>query len=794
MALSVIKLESTLDAAGENFNWDTRNSWTIVCPNPNVADAFRTKVAHLDGVTTTTIAKFLSDIYKEKFPEKSVSRKADLVPVLATLWKIKMGDADSSIFHQAFELFTDLRSFTLDKALMNEILDHYPDIIKEAVTTFWLIIENQGIIDEHQAYNDLNLSLLDPDSNNSFDDGLIFTGFSHLSANQIEVLKTLGKFTDIYIPIPKKVIEESLSTDWVDWILSQADEVIEEEAERNVEEFNVSFFSKGRGNYTLATAIEESVGDVILPKKRIDFKSALEIPSRDFFFKSSVDFFSGVSREVKLLLSKNIQASEREFVPIEEVKDALREMVSKVVPSKQEDFVRLKFLSLLFKSVEFYEGLSEVNEKVSEFDLSVLLDITKLNQPRNFNLPLKKNFSFNLLCLADLYQVDHTLKNYLFVTSDHDLSIGGVPDYPKEVQELLIALGPMRRQALDLSFFVNHISDLLKTGNLEILMEEGLEVHDQVWTTLLSESVYTRIHYTAKTNEHREYQVEDKDLIASHNVKKLSASRMQTFLECPRKYYYSYVDKLDLEPQKVETIDPRHLGEAQHAVVQRYLENHFEIKSEVIHQLVDEELINYLPETILNTPRLYQEAYAETFFYSSNTIEQLIKIKEVDKDALFTFEVPVEVDVAQGRADVVIESKKLGKMIFDLKRSGGSIPDKYKFQGMKSIQLWFYLNFLAKEEELTAFGYINLSDAAGSLIFTKDKDVEQALKSVGFLKLKKIESLKNEFDTYKVQFNELFQSIYTDINEGNSMPIKPLDASVCKFCSGRLVCDRGVIG
>lgn len=796
MALSVIKYKHTLEALELKFDLSQKEEWHMICPNPNVADAFRNRVSSLglsNRYTTTTIAKYLSDLFKEYFPEKTVSRKADMVPVLATLWKMKFSNEDPALFHQAFELFTDLRSFTLDKSLMEDILQHYPQIIREAVITFWLVLENQEIIDEHQAYAELIQCISSLEDDEAFPNGLIFMGFSHLSANQIELLKNIGKRTEVVVPISLNVMEQALPTDWIDWILTQADLAQESELQAMEKEFNVTFFSRGRGNSTLATLLEEQTCDIIIPKKNVKFQNVLEIPRRDFFYKSELNLFSGVEKKIKNDLYKKLFGNKEDNIPIASLKKEFDEILENNKRIRIEDFIKIKYLSIFKKTIENYEELSEHNEDLTPFDLSILFDVTKLNLPRNFNIPLKKEFSFNLISLNNLYQTNPNEKSYLYITSDHDLSLGGVPDYPKEVQELLNSLGPIRRQALDLSFYLTHIKDLLSLGEVRLLIEDGLKEHDQVWSTLFEEKSWKEVPVAGRVNEKVEEGLVRGELIDAHQVKKLSASRMQTLIDCPAKYYYTYVDNLNLEPDKEETIDPRHLGEAQHAVVQEYLSQFDKIDHDELSSLVTKYLDKYLLDKIKDTQRLYQECYAETFYFALQTIEEFLKLKKIDPDIIFEFEAAIDHPRANGRIDVLIKSKPLGTMVFDLKRSGGSIPDKYKFQGLKSVQLWFYLNFLNLDDNLSAFGYINLSDISGSLLFYLDEDVSKKLQEAGFMKGQRPERLKEDVENYLNEFQTKFDGAYGLVNGSDLFKIEPLDPSVCKFCPGKLVCSKGVI-
>ena len=237
MALSVIFTEKASDGINLNLNLrEEIDHWEVICPNPSIADAMRTSVARYEGelsFETLTINKFLQDLFIKFYPDQSVVRKSELLKYLATVWKNVFPEERESYFHQAFNVFTDLRSFTLNPSLIEDILYHYDEVVARAIRFFWKVTESEGLIDEHQAYQNILNALSDPsfqDHEDLFEKGLILTGFTHLSGNQVELLKFIGKYTDVVIPIPTEVVRDSLRTDWVDWVKTQADHIEEYEA------------------------------------------------------------------------------------------------------------------------------------------------------------------------------------------------------------------------------------------------------------------------------------------------------------------------------------------------------------------------------------------------------------------------------------------------------------------------------------------------------------------------------------------------------------------------------------
>lgn len=797
MALSVKIFENIETSNSLAFDLSSCQTWEVICPNPTVADSFRENLAQITlevVVESTTIAKFLSDLFQRCFPEVKVSRKSELLKTLATIWKLKFEGKDPAYFHQSFELFTDLRSFTLDKGLMDVVLEHYHPIVSESVKTFWLILENQGIVDEHQAYSDLYHYCLDnPDVLSEGDlPGFIFSGFSHLSANQIEFMKLLGKFTEVIVPLPKPVVYEAMSTDWVDWVKTQADSIEELPSENRIKNLKVYSFTKGRSNSLIKELERSETFDLILPKKSLAFSEVLKAHTKNLYFKSPSEDLNSVLDILREELTHQFLLRKSEKSSTDEIKDYLLAKVQGKKLASFKDFMLYRVITTFLSEIESYTELSDSNNELGEFDFSVIWEVTQLNLPRNFYLPLLKEVKGHILGLKDLYQVGEQKNAIIVADSQHDLSLGGNVNYPPEVQEVLITLGPIRRQGLDFAFYIYHLRQILSYPNIKLALEEGMLEHDQAWVKILKDFEIENI-IISKTEENLPLR----ELIIPENSnyappEKLSASRMQTILDCPKKYYYSYIVGLGQEPDKEKKVDPRILGDVEHECVQEYLDEKSDWDDLFFKELLNQKIVKSFKEEFLLDKLLYEEIYSEIYFYAKQTILEFLKLKKIDPEINFFFERKMDLDEGTGSADVVIESTVLGRLLFDLKRSGGSIPDKYKIQGMRSIQLWYYLYFLnAAEKPFSGFGYINLSDSSNSIIFTLDPEVGHKLSQVDFFKLEKFEKLKEDFSIYIENFYSKYLELKSLVQENKDYPLSPADSQACTFCPGASICSRG---
>ncbi len=808
MALSVIFTEKASDGMNLNLNLrEELENWDIICPNPSIADAMRSSVARYQGplhFETHTINKFLQDLFVKFYPEQSVVRKSYLLKYLATIWKNIYPDQRDSFFHQAFNVFTDLRSFTLNPTLIEDILEHYDEVVAGAIRYFWKIVESENLVDEHQAYQNILNALSDPrfqDHGELFAKGIMFTGFTHLSGNQVELLKFIGKYTDVILPIPAEVMKESLRTDWVDWVKTQADTIDEKEPHRFQTPLKRYTFARGQGNLVFNDLFEkEGNGNILFINSSIGMKEILEVPSRHNFYKSELDLFDGLMKktveQIEERFLKNLGDSAQAEDIISYLNSQQREITIK--PNKSlKDFLEIKLLGTFAREIEDWAELSQINEVIANFDMQILIEMTKLNLPRSFNIPVLKEVKHSILSLKEMYQMDLGEKNYIFADAGHDLSMGGATQYPKDVQEILITLGPMRRKGLDLLFYISQIKELLASENSTLLLESGLEKHDSTWSHLLADFEVQDQQSSIK-REKIAIKSEEIDLSSFSGVEKLSPTRMQSYLECPRKYYYQYILKLGAEPDKVEAVDSRVLGDIEHKVVQDYLKDDHPWSEEIFEKILDDTLNKEMPSYYHEDKALYDEIYAEVRFFAKQSIHELLKLRNIDPEIRFEVERKMESDEAIGSADVIGFSKKMGPILLDLKRSSGSIPLKAEVEDLKKIQLWYYLNFsLGKDvlpESYALMGYINLSDPENSLVFYQDPDINGKLMGAGFLSQEALVPFKEDIRTYLASFQELYAKTLNGMNVEKNFEINPESASSCNYCPGAAICSRKIKG
>jgi hypothetical protein len=111
VVLEVIFYQSTEDLVTTDLSFE---SPLIICPSPIVADGLRRLMP--DNLEIITISKWVTDYLKSKNLKRS--NKAELMLRLSSVWRHYFPKEEAHLFFKSFEMFTDLRSFSLNLELL----------------------------------------------------------------------------------------------------------------------------------------------------------------------------------------------------------------------------------------------------------------------------------------------------------------------------------------------------------------------------------------------------------------------------------------------------------------------------------------------------------------------------------------------------------------------------------------------------------------------------------------------------------------------------------------------------
>ncbi|MBY0413741.1 MAG: hypothetical protein K2Q18_06235, partial [Bdellovibrionales bacterium] len=264
----------------------------IVCPSPQVADNLRSLAPDLEIIT---ISKWVSNHLKRQGVTRV--RKSELMIKLAAVWRHYYPDEGTSAFLEAFELFTELRSYTLNLDLLGQFLQELDENIRKSIHIFWLYTDQEKIIDEHLSYSKVTES--------KFNSDMCFVGFKHMSGVQIDMLKTLSEDHSIQVHFPESVYFESLPNDWIRWLAPIEDQKKVEN--KIIGDVSVAIIPKGKANIVLDQFFKKHPKfDLILAGTQIGLTAYQEAQRKNSFFKTNEDIFSVeldiITKELRELL------------------------------------------------------------------------------------------------------------------------------------------------------------------------------------------------------------------------------------------------------------------------------------------------------------------------------------------------------------------------------------------------------------------------------------------------------------------------------------------------------------
>lgn len=795
MSLSVKLFNESDDLFNDDF-WISQNKQTVVvCPSPSDADRARSALAkdeRFSSIDVITISKFISNQFVLLEEPPKISRKSDLLLSLSIFWKTIFPDYNYQRFIQSFTLLTELRGTSLELETVEEILDHYHPQVRDGVKVLWTSMINADLNDEHSSYSLLARAYRETPSPFEFaeEQKIIFHGFGHLSGIQVDLLKSIAIRQEVIIPYRRSLYQKRYQTDWISWI-STDELVVEDEMEFSLVLKTIRF-PKNRMAESLSKIKLQNV-DVVLGTARPALRDFLEIPFDGMYFKTPIDLlgdlFTKFEAKIRTLFGENKEQIIQTKTVLESIAGFQQECLSK------SDFRGIKALNLLKEIIGQWLELASSNESMSIFDWEVLRNCTHLNAPRIYQAPhlgleARKG---KILSFTDAVDIKNDEDVIVCVNSSHSSFKLAASEYSQDVAALLSSLGPRRRAELDFLKAREDFREALKRTRVKLFIEEGLVEHDLGWAEM-----FKGITFDSIIQEHGTSKVR-KDLLS--NLPKLktpiklpiSPSRLQNYIDCPRKYYYQFIEKVNEKAIKQSVLEPRFLGEIEHSVVEKFLKNEVKWNSELHQKLCKIELESMLLKHQIQLERSdYLSALLEVKIYSKNGITFLMALKGLLPDAVFIFEEKYKDGDYAGRVDLIVQTP-LGIGVLDFKRSGASIPNKNEHESFEKIQLWNYLRHIKQGKmEYLFWGYLCLRDLSESLIYSAWNE----LSSSSFenlqldLKINQVEEEKMKQDL--LEYSDIENNSFESLKNDNSWLAQPLTKKTCTFCDVSNLCTRGL--
>lgn len=722
----------------------------LIVPSPRDADRIRELIPN---VNTKTLPDFQKELLNLHDPEAERLTKAQALWYLGKLWKSLYPQEGFHRFLGAYQLLTEIRSFSLFQEVAEEIASHYPDIEKH------FILQGVEFLNQAPYWDEGRLNQLLPQAPG---DHLCFWGFSHLNAIQVDGINALGKEKDVTIFTPRELLEQAKGSDWICWLDSQELEKVFI-GERSIPKVSkVIEFPSGRLNQSLVQLKKQTPSDeyeVYFLKGQDQLFAQLEIPWSNRSFKLRFDLFIDL-----------LQRYKERLLRVEISKGEILDWVSSEVKVLYQDFRAIKFLFSLRDAIQDWDRSLE--EKLDEFSIHLVFEYLKFSLPRYAGIQYVQSESKKTCDLAIMSREYGSL-----FTSDQFR----VP----QLESYLKSLGPFPRAKLDLihgkhTYFNN-------PDKIVFLVEQGLLKEDYELIEYLSffEAKEDKLEIESSFKK----QTLDAFQSKGHKLSYLSASRLQSFIDCPKKYALRYVEKLEEKILFEEALEANQLGSLEHLVIKAYCESYKEFSEENLQSLTQKTLKEYLSlEKIKLSAHDYLAHFIEIRDCARNGIQFFFSLKEQFPNIQWFFEWEISKNTKNRKGQIDLLGKSDERLfIFDFKRSAGSIPSQTSVSQYKKIQLLFYYHcFEVLKSREVFLGYLCLDDLEKSWYFSNSElEIKEGKRVLSRSEEAWLQSLDN--------YPDFESQLVAQIEKSESFEPQPIDSSACRFCSLKRTCSRGEI-
>jgi CRISPR/Cas system-associated exonuclease Cas4 (RecB family) len=757
----------------------------FVTPSPIKADSLRSRLSSGDSGDVITIAKFLSLLMESLWSledQPELKRKSELLLIFGILRNKFLPDLSFEQFNHAYNLFSDLRSFTLNLDDLSSVLEEVPEVINNAVKIFWKILDLTGHNDEHGAYRKIN------DRLNSSPDFLdrnktyIFWGFQHLNGQQIDLLKTLSSSCQVIIPLPLSIKGKEKRSDWISWIIDSNTRV--EELHASTLQPKASWIKVNTREITrnLRNVLEE--GDqVLLGVSKLSSEHVNLVPSEKVFFKISTDLLSMELNQVH----KEVESfSGTHFDLINDLDDKIKQT---------KNFKYMRGLQLYKEALLFIMDTTDEPVLIDTFFVKLLSEVTKLNQPRTSFVPLSKQKSrITLKDVSSMEEIDFAKRVILCIDERFDGLQGLGQNYTESIQKILSSIGPIKRSDLDLSFKIWEFQDLFSHAQVVVLMNQDTLKHNLIWRKIFNGVDLQLVGNDFDQNKSPSFIPLNLEPLKGFGGS-FSASKIQTFIDCPRKFYFSFVQKVFPDISLKKDFDPMTSGTIIHEIIENFFKN--QRRDEDLVFLVKKSMDDYLMKKNITMAR---EVYLhrELIFNqrSLNGISFLRQISQITNEKIdWKIEESFKIEsgyLINGRIDCLGLSSGT-VYLFDFKSTAYSASTAQEVMDFESIQLWTYAVASKKivpdfELKKLVMGYIVLDEPEASLILTPDVELFKLFNSSDICKVHKMD-WNSEIENIENIENKLLDYIQK-IELEKSFPSLPRKKTVCDYCELNRVCSK----
>lgn len=755
----------------------------FITPSPAKADGLRERLKGSVVQDVITIARFTSNLLLELSSENDTSevkRKSELLLVFGILKNKYLPELGYEQFTQAYNLFSDLRSFTMNQEALTAVLEEQPAEIRKAVNLFWQLLQITGYLDEHGAYQKIAELLRFSEEKETLQKTYIFWGFQHLNGQQVDLLKALSIRYDVIIPFPFSLKERLKRSDWVSWIKdSNTKEVLLPEIPESPEADWIPVNSRELSiklKEILKTGDQILLGVSKLSPLHLDFVPSLLVGYKVPFQLVDAEL-KEIGRDLKLLppgLSHE-------------------ELLAELKGRKTKNLKQFRAVQLYLEALSSISKMTDEKVKIDTFFLKLLAEVTGLNQPRTSFVPMRReNFEIELKDMSSLEHLDRDRRVVLCIDERFEDIQSLAQNYTESVQKALGALGPLKRNELELLFKQWEFRDLFSRGKVIVLMGKETLKHNLIWKRLFAN---IKISPVGDKSELSERKV--KDHFAFLEKKQFdggfSASKLQSYIDCPRRFYFSYVDRTFPEVKLEKDFDPLTSGIIVHEIIEKF--HKLGLQDRELGKLVWDTMQFYVRknnlalsgETWLQNEVMFNHRSLNGIQY----VRDLTAALGVPIDWEFEREFALDSSlVIRGKIDCVGTG---GEYLFLLDFKSSNSASGKEVENLENIQLWTYAHaaksmFQDFSSRKVVMGFVLLDNPAKSRLFCDDKEFAKSLKSTGLVG--SVHVFNNSFTETLSIAEEKMISLSLDISRDQTFQGKPRDPQKCNFCELNKLCVK----
>lgn len=768
-----------------------------ITPSPAKADGLRSLLLENSSSDVVTIAKFTSELIKhlwEGTEPPVVKRKADLLLIFGILKNKYLPELGYEQFTQAYNLFSDLRSFTLNEDALSTVMEEQSPEVAKAVGLFWRLLDATGYLDEHGAYQKISEALRSFDEKEELKKTYIFWGFQHLNGQQVDLLKALSIRYQVVIPFPYILKDKLKKSDWLSWL-----------RESRVKEMDLAVIHQvpkaswlkinSREIAMNLKQILKSQDQIILGVSKLTPLHMDIVSSRGVYYKIPHQLIQAELQELSYEIKNSMKGKEQ----LVELKVYLQNKRSELINilKIKTSFKNLKALELYQEALESIDELTDEEIKIDRFFLKLLDEVVALNQPRTSYVPVSaEKLDIDLKDMSSLEDVKRDRRVILCVDDRFDEIQSLGQNYTETIQKALSSLGPLKRNELELLFKQWEFHDLFSQGEVLVLMAESTLKHSLIWKRL-----FTEVNLIASDN--KTHHIE-REIVDHHGASEkisfsgsFSASKFQTYEDCPRKFYFNYVDKIFPRIALKNDLDALLSGTISHKIIEVFYKTNSDVKD--LPELTRKIMQGYIQEGSLV---LSQEKFLKhELIFNHRALNGIQFLKQIDEIMGSAVNWSIEEDFSftdeyklTGKIDCIGRHQNT-IFLLDFKSTQYGASSNKEVEQLESLQLWAYARAASRntenfEHQSIIMGFITLDNPAESNLLFTDTEL--------FEKVKASKICKQQ--VFKIPFPELFKSakdkmlsVSHAIQAEKIYPARPRKSDACTYCELTKVCIKSEV-